>query len=297
MHIYAPAKLNLSLDILGKREDGYHLMKMLMQSIDLCDQLDLLVTDQESSFTCSNQELSDGKSNLAMKAAELFLKNTGISCGISIHLQKKIPSGAGMGGGSADAAAVLAGLNLLLKTGLPLKTLKEWALPLGADVPFCLQGGLALVEGIGERITPLPPLEPCCFVVCKPPFFISTKEAFSAFDHNKEVKHPNFDEIYLCEEGKELLFQPEKMQNVFESVLMPKEKAEIETIKQKLLSDGAISALMTGSGSAVFGLFEQETAAKISYENRIAEGMESYLCHPIGTGPFTTDREGKEVRL
>ena len=172
----APAKLNLSLDIVGVREDGYHLLRMIMQTIDLCDQIVLERAD-EISLTCNLPELPCDERNLAVRAAHAFFERTGLPGGVRMTLDKNIPHGAGMGGGSADAAAVLKGLNELCGTDLSQQELCEIGLRLGADVPFCIVGGTQLAEGVGERLTPLPPLPDCFLLVAKPEQGVSTPEA------------------------------------------------------------------------------------------------------------------------
>ena len=189
MKLPAPAKLNLSLDILGRREDGYHELSMVMLSVSLCDGIELNLTPKPGVlFSCSDPDVPGGEKNTACRAAALFLERAGLAetTGVQIFLEKRIPSQAGMGGGSADAAAVLRGLNELTGFPLPEEDLFELGLQVGADVPFCLAGGVKLAQGVGERLSPAPELPPCAIVVCKPPVGVSTAEAFRRADERTD---------------------------------------------------------------------------------------------------------------
>ena len=272
----APAKLNLSLDIVGVREDGYHLLRMIMQTIDLCDQIVLERAD-EISLTCNLPELPCDERNLAVRAAHAFFERTGLPGGVRMTLDKNIPHGAGMGGGSADAAAVLKGLNELCGTDLSQQELCEIGLRLGADVPFCIVGGTQLAEGVGERLTPLPPLPDCFLLVAKPEQGVSTPEAYCAYDRLTGVLHPDTAELTGLLSRGDLSGFCARMENVLEpAVSLP----EIQQIRAEMLAAGALGSRMTGSGSAVFGVFTQEQPALVCKKNLKKRFSQVYLCRP-----------------
>lgn len=272
----APAKLNLSLDIVGVREDGYHLLRMIMQTIDLCDQIVLERAD-EISLTCNLPELPCDERNLAVRAAHAFFERTGLPGGVRMTLDKNIPHGAGMGGGSADAAAVLKGLNELCGTDLSQQELCEIGLRLGADVPFCIVGGTQLAEGVGERLTPLPPLPDCFLLVAKPEQGVSTPEAYHAYDRLTDVLHPDTAELTGLLSRGDLSGFCARMENVLEpAVSLP----EIQQIRAEMLAAGVLGSRMTGSGSAVFGVFTQEQPALVCKKNLKKRFSQVYLCRP-----------------
>lgn len=286
--LLAPAKLNLTLDIVGVRADGYHDMQMVMQTIDLCDRLTLIPrTDGNIRCICDAFALPQGMDNLAARAASAFFSAAGVSAGVEIRLHKEIPSGAGMGGGSADAAAVLFGLNRLWGYPLPPAALGKAAESVGADVPFCLHGGTALVEGIGERITPLPDLKDVCFLVVKPPFSIHTGNAFAAFDRCLDIRRPDTQGMLSAIRQGRWQEAGRFLGNVFEPVSAPE---RIRPVKELLLQAGAQGALMTGSGSAVFGLFYDPGRAQLGKEKMMAKGFDAvWVCAPVSSGPIVAD--------
>lgn len=272
----APAKLNLSLDIVGVREDGYHLLRMIMQTVDLYDTLELELAN-EITLTCNLPGLPCDERNLAVKAARAFFERTGLPGGVRMTLDKTIPHGAGMGGGSADAAAVLKGLNELCGAGLSQQELCEIGLRLGADVPFCIVGGTQLAEGVGERLTPLPPLPDCFLLVAKPEQGVSTPEAYRAYDRLTGVLHPDTAELTGLLSRGDLSGFCARMENVLEpAVSLP----EVQQIREEMLASGALGSRMTGSGSAVFGVFSQEGAALACKNNLEKRFSQVYLCHP-----------------
>jgi len=283
LKIYAPAKVNLTLDIAGRREDGYHLMEMVMQTVSLYDVVYLSPREAGISFSCDAPHLPTDGRNLAVRAAEAFFAQTGISGGADLRLLKRIPSGAGMGGGSADAAAVLAGLNRLYSASLSEEALKELGLSLGADVPFCLAGGTALTEGVGERITPLTPLPPCSLVVIKPRFSVNTKNAFALFDQKTCSRHPRREAVLAAVAERNLPAVARELCNVFEETVPYRELADI---KQSLLSCGALGAVMTGSGSAVFGVFQKKKDAARCAARLRGPDRNVWLCAPVPHGPL-----------
>lgn len=276
----AHAKLNLSLDVLGKLEDGYHDLRMVMQTVEFGDDLDLVLTEDGSfHLTSGRSYLPCDDRNLSMRAAKLFLEGTGL--GVRINTVKRTPVCAGMAGGSADAAAVLRGLNKLTGAKRSYEELCELGLRIGSDVPFCIRGGTALAEGRGERLTPLTPLPDCPIVICKPEFAISTPELFGRIDARKNRIRPDTPGILAALERQDLPGVARRMYNVFEDVLSRRE-SEIFSIKSELLSQGALGAAMTGTGSAVFGLFAEDKAAKSAFEALSAQYRECYLTRPAG---------------
>lgn len=251
----ARAKLNLYLDITGRRADGYHLLETVMQSISLADRVEITLKAGGISVSCSDSTLPQDGDNIAGKAARLFFEAAGISEGAKIHIEKRIPSGAGMGGGSADAAAVLYGLNVLYEKPLSSERLAELALLCGADVPFCLFGGTKLCRGIGEVMEDLPPIGECFFLVVMPEFTCPTGAAYKKWD-SSPLPPRGWLEDFL-ENG---IGCPEYMYNVFETLY---EDPRIEKIRRRLLIEGgAKGAGLTGSGAAIFGIFPDRKSAQ-----------------------------------
>ncbi|MEG1683627.1 MAG: 4-(cytidine 5'-diphospho)-2-C-methyl-D-erythritol kinase [Oscillospiraceae bacterium] len=263
---HAPAKINLSLDILRKRRDGYHDLKMVLQSISLWD-IVTLETGTGTGITVKTDlpYLPCDDRNIAARAAKIFFEETGLpSDGLAITIEKHIPVCAGLGGGSTDGAAVLKGLRELYVPLLPREILEDIASKVGSDVPYCVRGGTVLAEGRGERMTTQPSLPPCFAVICKPEFSISTPELFGQVVVSKLPCHPDTRGLLRAIALGDLDGAAHRMYNVFEDVLPPKYR-EVFEIKSKLLDFGAQGAVMTGSGSAVFGLFREETAAQQAY--------------------------------
>ena len=282
--INAPAKLNLALDITGVTENGYHLMEMVMQTVTLYDRVTLRRQETGGiALSCDVPGLPCGRENIAWKAAERFFDACGIARrDISIHLEKRIPQQAGMAGGSADGAGVLAGLDLLYGTGLSTEELCRIGVQVGADVPFCLCGGTAAVRGIGEQITPLPPLPDCLFVIAKPKGGISTQRAVAEYDRAGLGPVFRLDEMAKAISDGDLAGVCARMYNALERVCGLR---DVEVIKATLLSMGAKGALMTGSGSAVFGIFTDRGRA-YACERRLKERFpECFVCAPAPHGP------------
>lgn len=257
----AKAKINLTLDVLSKREDGYHEVKMLMQTIELCDLVRIEKNTLESSVSSNLRYLPSDRRNIAFKALEAFFAHTGIGSRASVFLEKRIPVAAGLAGGSADAAAVLKGLNALYETGLSEGELSSLGLSLGADVPYCLMGGTALAEGIGERLTPLDPLPPCYCVVCKPRFSVSTARIYEKIDRASLRSRPDTAGAIEAIRNRDLVGLGLRMYNVMEAVTAADHR-EIVAIKETLLTHGAIGAVMSGSGPSTYGLFTEKPAAE-----------------------------------
>jgi len=272
--ILAPAKLNLSLDIVGRRNDGYHLLQTVMKTISLFDTVKLEKSDNIS-IRCNWGDVPTNSKNLCYKTAELFFKTAGISGGVSITLEKQIPFGAGLGGGSSDAAATLKGLDELYKTNMSPNELAICGIKIGADVPFFFYGKTALVEGIGEKYTLLDNFMDCCFVVVKPKLFISATEAYIAFDKLKKIKRPNTEAIVDAIKRCDLNLFCQNAGNVLEQAV---DKPEVWYIKNRLNELGAKYSAMTGSGSAVFGIFTSKETANFAALNFEKDDMETFVC-------------------
>lgn len=283
MDISAPAKLNLSLDILRRREDGYHDLKMVMHSVDLADELTLERTGEEGIRVRTNLSfLPDDERNLAAVAARRFAEATGRdAAGLSITIRKRIPVCAGMAGGSSDAAAVLRALNR--ESGCPLTPAELAAVgeKVGSDVPYCVLGGTALVEGRGERLSPLPSLPPCWFVLCKPGFSIATPELFSKVNCARLRCRPDTDGILRALKKGELEGVARRMYNVFEDVLPDRRAGEISAIKSALVGHGALGAVMSGSGPTVFGIFREEADARRAWTDLKQDYAQTFLAKSV----------------
>lgn len=265
--VRARAKINLTLDVTGRREDGYHTVEMVMQSVALHDTVRVTVTHGEKKprgivLTCSLPFLPTDERNLAYRAAELFYKRTGAlleTC--EIHIEKRIPMAAGLAGGSADAAAVLRALNALHEAGLTDDELCEMGLKLGADVPFCLRGGTMLARGIGEELSALPEMPHCWVVLCKPPFAVPTKEVYQEIDSVDILTHPDTEGMMAALEQGDYEGICGRLCNVMETVTAVKRR-QIGEIKSFLTENGADGTLMSGSGPTVYGLFSDENRAR-----------------------------------
>ena len=268
LEVLAYAKLNLSLDVLDKRPDGYHEMRMVMQTVDLCDRVRLETGTGKPLSMRSNLGFlpADGR-NLAAAAALRLAGETGADWGgLSIVLDKTIPVCAGLAGGSADAAAVLRGLNQLAGLHLPPERLEEIGAKVGSDVPYCVRGGTALAEGRGEVLTDLPPLPACWAVIAKPAFPVSTPELFRALDALRIRRRPDTAGLVAALAAGDLEGVARRMYNVFEDALPPRRGEEVRRLKNELIQQGALGACMTGTGSAVFGLFAGEADARRARE-------------------------------
>ena len=276
-------KLNLSLDVLGTLPDGYHAMRMIMQSVDLCDTVRIrLREDGDVTVQSDLHYLPCDARNLAFRAARLFLDHVESPLGADIRLTKRIPVGAGMAGGSTDAAAVLRGLNQLLETGLDGPALEQLGQHLGSDVPYCIRGGTALAEGRGERLRPLRPLPPCQILICKPRFSISTPKLFARLDMANCRCHPDTAGLLAALEARSLPDLACRMYNVFEEVLPANYAREVSAIRSAMLEGGALGAIMTGTGSAVFGLFDSREAAEATRRRLRQQYRDCRLCRPQG---------------
>ena len=282
--VFAYAKLNLSLDVLNKRPDGYHEMKMVMQTVSLRDSLTVETgTGRPLEMRSNLGFLPADEHNLAAAAALALCRETGTDPGgLSIRLDKSIPVCAGMAGGSADAAAVLRGLNELLGLGLSQTRLEEIGALVGSDVPYCVGGGTARAEGRGEVLTPLPPLPRCHVVLCKPAFSVSTPELFRALDGCRIRRRPDTAGLTEALAAEDLPGVARRMYNVFEHVLPQRRYQEICAIKNSLIQHGALGASMSGTGPTVFGLFDRQQAAEDAWSALRAQYQETFLVESMG---------------
>ena len=264
MRLIARAKINWSLDITGVREDGYHLMDMRMQPVELGDILTLSPADEMTLTTGGRPLLKADDRHLAMRAARLLKERTGYAGAAAIHVEKRTPVGAGMGGGSADAAATLYGLNRMWGTGLELPELEALGLELGADVPFCLRGGLTRTRGIGEEMENLPCARTFPLIVIQPCRGLSTREVFAAFHEDPQILHPDTDTAVRGLAEGDLGLLRRSLRNVLQPVSVLK-RPQIGKCIDRLKEAGAEIALMTGSGSAVFGVFRTPAKARAAF--------------------------------
>lgn len=264
LELKALGKVNLGLDILGRKENGYHEVRMVMQTVYLYDRVILERTKTPGITLETNLKfLPVNENNIAYRAADLIRKEFGIHEGIKIVLDKHIPVAAGMAGGSTNAAAVLFGMNRMYGLGLSEEELKKRGVGLGADVPYCIMRGTVLAEGIGEKLTPLPPIPKCYVLIAKPPLSASTEIVYEKYDALRQVKHPDIDGILRGLSEADIRQVAANMGNVLEQVMV-KEYPVIGQIKQAMLELGAMGALMSGSGPTVFGLFDSRSAAKMA---------------------------------
>ena len=262
MRLQAFAKINLGLDVLGKREDGYHEVRMIMQTIRMYDQLDMRKSVESGIHLTTNKKyIPVDENNLVWRAAKLMMDTCGIIEGVSIHLHKVIPVAAGMAGGSSDAAATLVGMNRLFHCGLSKEKLMELGVQIGADVPYCVLRGTALAEGIGEKLTVLPPMPDCWILIGKPGISVSTKYVYTTLDLNTDTVHPDIDGMKKALEDGNLYGITERMGNVLQDVTIPA-YPEVERIKEQMKTLGAVNAMMSGSGPTVFGIFDNEEKAQ-----------------------------------
>ena len=277
MIIEARGKINWSLDILGMRDDGYHIMDMLMQPVTLADTITLKLSEDLTLSTDGTPLLKADEKHLAIRAARLLKEYTNYPGGASLNVFKRIPVGAGLGGGSADAAAVLWGLNLLWKTNLPQTELEELGLKLGADVPFCLRGGLTRTRGIGEQLEELACGRMFSLIIIQPCRGLSTREVFKAFRNTANIHHPETDlAVHALAEG-DLIMLRRSLDNVLQPVSSAM-RPEIGNAILKLRESGAEAALMTGSGSAVFGVYRTPVKARSALTSLSLLWPRTFLC-------------------
>lgn len=273
----ALAKINLGLDVVRRREDGYHEVRMIMQTIHLYDRLKITKTKTPGIEIHSNLPfLPVNENNLVYKAGQLLMNEFGIKEGVRADLLKRIPVAAGMAGGSSDAAAMLYGINQLFDLGLSRKQLMERGVSIGADVPYCLMRGTALAEGIGEKLKQLPPMIKCPVLIAKPQISVSTKFVYQNLKLDGTTVHPNIDALIRDIKKKDLCAVTADMGNVLETVTIPNYPV-IAEIKKQMIHSGAQGAMMSGSGPTVFGLFENERQARKAYEEMKQTGLAKQL--------------------
>lgn len=264
--IKCPAKINLSLDVVSRRQDGYHNLSTIMQAINLFDTLTFEISEgNEILLTSTDKSVPTDDSNLIIKAAKSFFDKTGISASARIHLCKNIPMGAGLGGGSTDAAGTLTALNTIFDNPLTADELAVVAKTLGADVPFFLHCGCMLAEGIGEILSPLPPLTNAYILLAKPPISVSTAYVYKNLVLDENINHPDTRSAITALKTGDLNLLASSCGNVLETVTS-KEYPEIEEYKKIMLTHGAAYSLMSGSGSSVFGVFADKESVEMAYQ-------------------------------
>lgn len=279
----AYGKINLGLDVIRKREDGYHEVRMIMQTVGLYDLLKMRKTGGDQiTMRCNLPFLPVDERNLVYRAVKLMKEKYGLKCGIEIDLQKKIPVAAGMAGGSTDCAAALRGMNKLFHLQLSKEELCEIGVTLGADVPYCIWGGTALSEGIGEKLTKIAPMPDCSILIVKPGISVSTGFVYQNLKLSQLSKHPDIDGMMQCLEEKDLEGICDRLENVLETVTVS-EYPVIAKIKNHLMEQGAMGALMSGSGPTIFGIFsEKSIAEKVLRSLRdFKEVKQAYVVKPI----------------
>ncbi len=275
--INAPAKINIGLDVIRKRNDGYHDLKMIMQTINLFDTLEFTVTDKcTDTLECTNPKLPADDNNLVIKAVKLMKKAYGINASFHINLIKNIPVAAGMAGGSTDAAACFTALNDMFALGASKEELMKLSVKLGADIPYCIMKGTALSEGIGDILTPLPSFDDVFILIAKPDIDVSTGFVYKNLRLSDDTRHPDIDGIINAMNTHNYTMMPALIGNILETVTIPAYPV-ISALKETMIKEGAFASLMSGSGPTVFGLFEDADAAN-SAKN---------ACSRIGNGIFT----------
>ena len=287
MELKATAKINLGLDVLRKREDGYHDLRMIMQMTGMFDRISMFPRAGRPgiSFRTNLPYIPANENNLAYRAAKILMDEFEVSDGLSINLQKFIPVAAGLAGGSTDAAAVLIGTNKLFHLGLSLEELMVRGKKLGADVPYCLLGGTALAEGIGEVLTPLPDMPPCSILLAKPPVSVSTKEVYGALRADEIEVHPDIDGMVEALKAGDLRGVCDRCANVLEDVTAPS-RPIIGEMERDMKKMGALCSIMSGSGPTVFGIFDDESSAR-KCRNHMRDkysGSRIFLTRPSNKG-------------
>ena len=294
LQLRAMGKINLSLDVVRRREDGYHDVRMIMQTVRMFDRIKMnRIPEPEIRLSANLHFLPTGESNLAYRAAKLMMERHSIESGVSIDLQKYLPVSAGMAGGSTDAAAVLYGMNWMFHLGESQESLMDAAKGLGADVPYCLMRGTALAEGIGEKLTRLPPCPDCYVLLVKPPVSVSTKFVYENLHLDENTRHPDIDGMQEAIRRGDLKGVAALAGNVLESVTEPA-YPKISELKKTMTEGGALVSMMSGSGPSVFGIFDEEEKAQAVYDQLRgrADGMQVFLTSPffprpvgLGIGP------------
>lgn len=281
------AKINITLDVLRRREDGYHEVKMIMQTVSLYDKIRVCKLKEDIRLRVNLSYLPTDSRNLAYKAAQLFFEKTGVQGGAEIQIEKHIPVAAGLAGGSGNAAAVLFALNELYHTELSQERLAEIGLEIGADVPYCIYGGTMLAEGIGEKLKRLPQMPQCYIVLVKPQISVSTKKVYETLDMKQVAEHPDTSGVIRALEQKDIKEVSIRMFNVLQQVT-EQMHPEIAEIRSRFMELGAEGTIMSGSGPTVFGVFEEKEAAERAYQVMQQRYQETFLAETIaernGTG-------------
>ena len=274
--------MNLGLDVIRRREDGYHEVKMIMQTVRLYDRIILEKTQKGISMETNLSFLPVNEQNIAYRAAKMLMDEFHIQSGLHIKIDKHIPVAAGMAGGSTDGAAVLYGVNKIFELGLTKRQLMERGVKLGADVPYCIMRGTVLSEGIGEILTPVPSLPDCHILIAKPPVSVSTKHVYENLKLDKIEKHPDIDGMIEALRMEDLHGVTQRMENVLETVTIP-EHPEIQQIKDLMIKDGALNALMSGSGPTVFGIFDDREKGMRARDllRKSSLARQTYLVRPF----------------
>ncbi len=283
MKIKAYAKINLMLDILGRLPNGYHNLWMIMQSVSLYDTIDVEKNDSgKITLSCSKEGIPLNEKNIAHKAAVAFFEYTDITnCGIHIHIEKKIPSEAGLAGGSADGAAVIKALNEIFSAKLNDRQMCRIGKKVGADVPFCIMGGTCLAQNIGEVLSPLPDIPCCYFVLAKPKMGVSTKQAFESVDNASYIKRPDKEKMLMAAANGDFEEMLKLSANVFEQFIEVPERVEIKKVMRQ---SGAKLSLMSGSGPTVYGVFENEKDAEKCAEKLKEFINDVFIAQPVEQG-------------
>lgn len=274
------AKINLSLDVLGKLDNGYHEVQMVMQTVSVFDLVTVSKLRSGIELSTNLPYLPIDCNNIAYRAAEEFFEYTGIKAGVRIDISKRIPVGAGLAGGSSNASAVLKAMNKLFDAGLSLKELCKIGIKLGADVPYCILGGTRLAEGIGEKLSPLPKLPKCSILLVKPSFSISTKTVYEKIDSYTDYKRPETHKLIAGLRSSDIKMITAAMGNVLEEVSLS-EHPILEKVKEELLTLGAIHAQMSGSGPTVFGIFTNMEDARNAKKELWGKYKTVYICTPV----------------
>ena len=279
--VIAPAKINLSLDITGVDNRGYHLLDMIMQSVSLFERVTVTKKDSEITMSSNAKYIPTDSKNVAVKAAMLFFEYTGIQGGAHIHIKKTVPIKAGMAGGSADAAGVIVGLDKIYETNLTRQQMCEIGAKAGSDVPFMIMGGTKRVQGVGETIKPCPPMPRCHLVICMPDKGVSTPAAFANYDTLGEKTLVETDKLVAAMEENDIYGVAKYMANDLEKAAASE---YTQPIKEELIQQGAIGSVMTGSGAAVFGVFDDEDKAKAAVEYFRGRVRSVFIAKPVGFG-------------
>ena len=274
------AKINLTLDVLGRREDGYHDVRMVMQTVSLADWITISKCHSDISVSTNLPYLPNNDKNIAAIAAREFYNYTGRNGGCKIKSRKYIPVAAGLAGGSGNAAAVLCALNKLYNTGLTMEELCSIGRRIGADVPYCIMGCTALAEGIGEKLTPLAPMPKATILLVRPDINISTKDIYEAIDSEEISKRPDTDAMILALENGDLNAIASNLSNVM-GTFIEREYPIVKGIRRKMMINGAIGAVMSGSGPTVFGIFDDFYTAKRSHDSFAHQFREVYLASTL----------------